>query len=254
MNIVLFQRDEIGKTLPLKDERAKHIIKVLHKQTGESFEAGIINGKAGQAKILSISDDGISFDFIPLTDGKPLYSITLIVGFPRPIQLKRLFRDAAGLGASRICLCGTELGEKSYMSSNIVERGTAYSSLVDGSAQAKSTHVPELSLFPSVKECISALFNTPQDVQNNSNSADIRVMLDNVKPETTLFNFMGKSLTQSTKMIYASIGSERGWTDNERSLFKNNGFASCSMGSRVLRTETAVTVALSLILQSMNVL
>ena len=125
MNIVLFQRDEIGKTLPLKDERAKHIIKVLHKQTGESFEAGIINGKAGQAKILSISDDGISFDFIPLTDGKPLYPITLIVGFPRPIQLKRLFRDAAGLGASRICLCGTELGEKSYMSSNNVERGTA---------------------------------------------------------------------------------------------------------------------------------
>jgi len=268
MNIVLFQRDEIGKLLPLKDERSKHILKVLHKQVGESFEAGIINDKAGQAQIKAISDDGISFDFIPLTDGKPLYPITLIVGFPRPIQLKRLFRDAASLGASRICLCGTELGEKSYMDSNIVERGAAYSALLDGSAQAKSTHVPELCLFPSVKACLSALFpdkgctlpSTAPFPQNdapflhNEKHRDLRVMLDNVKPETTLFKYMEKSFSPQTDMIYASIGSERGWTDNERSLFTENGFSSCSMGPRVLRTETAVTVALSLILQSMGIL
>ena len=94
-------------------------------------------------------------------------------------------------------------------------------------------------------------------------------MLDNVKPETTLFNYMGMRLehsspqnvpndshssTQSTSMVYAAIGSERGWTDKERSLFTDYGFASCSMGVRVLRTETATTVALSLILQSMGLL
>jgi RsmE family RNA methyltransferase len=55
-------------------------------------------------------------------------------------------------------------------------------------------------------------------------------------------------------MTYAAIGSERGWTDNERSLFKEAGFAWCSMGIRVLRTETAATVAMSLILQSMGLL
>ncbi|MCR4939055.1 MAG: 16S rRNA (uracil(1498)-N(3))-methyltransferase [Treponemataceae bacterium] len=254
MNIVLFQRDEIEKPLPLKDERAKHILKVLHKQVGQSFEAGIINGKAGQAQIKSISEDGIDFDFIPLTDGKPLYPITLIIGFPRPIQLKRLFRDAAGLGASRICLCGTELGEKSYMDSNIVERGAAYSALLDGAAQAKSTCVPELSLFPSVKACLSSLFIDSPNPGKGCTEPDIRVMLDNVKPETSLFKYMEKSLSVGTKMVYASIGSERGWTDKERSLFTENDFTSCSMGSRVLRTETAVTVALSLILQSMGIL
>ena len=282
MNIVLFQREEMEKPLPLKDERAKHILKVLHKQTGDTFEAGIINGKAGQAEITAITDEGISFHFLPLTDGKLLYPITLIIGFPRPIQLKRLFRDAAGLGASRLCLCGTELGEKSYMDSNIVERGAAYAALLDGTAQAKSTHVPELSLFPSVKACLSTLFpNTdisgssaapfPQNIAQVPHSGkynDIRVMLDNVKPESTLFNHMEKCTSGNTdiarncpapesdkeRMVYAAIGSERGWTDRERTLFAENGFASCSMGCRVLRTETAATVAMSLILQSLGVL
>ncbi|MBO4705147.1 MAG: 16S rRNA (uracil(1498)-N(3))-methyltransferase [Spirochaetaceae bacterium] len=262
MNIVLFLREEMEKTLPLKDDRAKHILKVLHKQTGDSFDAGIINGEAGRAEITAITDEGISFDFLPQSDGKPLYPITLIIGFPRPIQLKRLFRDVAGLGASRLCLCGTELGEKSYMDSNIVERGAAYAALVDGSAQAKSTHIPELQLFPSVKACLSELF--PAKECTGSSAAlctadtDIRVMLDNVKPESTLFGHMQKSIPKnaptSAIMTYAAIGSERGWTDNERSLFAEAGFASCSMGIRVLRTETAATVAMSLILQSMGLL
>ena len=272
MNIVLFDSEEINRPLPVKDERASHIIKVLHKKSGESFDAGIINGSAGTAEILSIDDGFINFKFTPLSDGKPLYPLTLIVGFPRPIQLKRLFRDAAGLGVERIWLCGTELGEKSYMDSNIVERGAAFKALLDGTAQAKSTHVPELRLFASVGEMLSVL-KTEVSAGKNAASVDgkaasvngesaaenILVMLDNEKPEGSLFSFMNGKLAsadnKSKKMhVYAAIGSERGWTDNERNLFKNNGFSACLMGNRVLRTETAATVAVSLILQAMEVL
>ena len=248
MNIVLFTQDELSKPLPPRDERTVHIRKVLHKTTGDSFEAGIIDGQAGQAVITADTDEGISFSFTPQSDGKPLFPVTLIVGFPRPIQLKRLFRDVAGLGVSEICLCGTELGEKSYMDSNIVEKGAARAALIDGTAQAKSTHVPSLRLFPSVKACLAAL-------ADESGTGSIRVMLDNVKPEGSLFSCMQKKLAEAeVPHVYASIGSERGWTDNERDQFKAAGFASCSMGSRVLRTETAATVAATIILQSMEVL
>ena len=37
MNIVLFSETEINQSLSLKDERGKHIIKVLHKKVGETF-------------------------------------------------------------------------------------------------------------------------------------------------------------------------------------------------------------------------
>ncbi len=263
--------------LPPRDERTVHIRKVLHKTVGDSFEAGVIDGQAGQAVITADTDEGISFEFTPQSDGKPLYPVTLIVGFPRPIQLKRLFRDVAGLGVKAIYLCGTELGEKSYMDSNIVEKGAARAALIDGTAQAKSTHVPELRLFPSVKACLATLAENAS--AGGEKNDDIRVMLDNVKPDGSLFSCMQQKLAEARcawlvgqacttgntaipentakpcmPHVYASIGSERGWTDNERQLFKDAGFASCSMGSRVLRTETAATVAATIILQSMEVL
>ena len=132
MNICLFSKEEISHPLPLRDERAQHIIKVLHKKAGDTFTAGVIDGSSGSAVIREISDEGIVFDFTEGGDGKPLTKLEMIIGFPRPIQLKRLLRDIAALGVARVHLTGTDLGEKSYMQSNLVERGSAYQMLLDG--------------------------------------------------------------------------------------------------------------------------
>ena len=51
MNICLFTADEINNPLPLRDERARHIVKILHKKTGDTFSAGVIGGTAGKALI-----------------------------------------------------------------------------------------------------------------------------------------------------------------------------------------------------------
>ncbi|MCR4790610.1 MAG: 16S rRNA (uracil(1498)-N(3))-methyltransferase [Treponemataceae bacterium] len=245
MNIVLFDEDEIARPLDLKDERASHIIKVLHKNQGDFFDAGIIGGKAGKAEITSIDDEGISFKFTELSDGKPLYPLSMIIGFPRPIQLRRLFRDMAGLGSQAIYLSGTELGEKSYMKSDIVRDAPLL--LREGSVQAKSTHVPQVFQFANLRECLDAI------KADKKNEGALLIALDNIEPEMSLTDFMEKNYSQG-KSVIAAIGSERGWTDNERKIMQKNNFVLCSMGCRVLRTETAATVAASIILSKMGVL
>ena len=60
MNICLFSKDEIEKPLDKKDERAQHILKILHKKEGDFFYAGIIDGKAGNAQITEITDSLLS--------------------------------------------------------------------------------------------------------------------------------------------------------------------------------------------------
>lgn len=259
MNIALFTKEEIKQPLSLKDERGKHIIKVLHKKEGETFDAGIINSEAGTATITKIDEEAIYFDFQSKSNGKPLHPVCLIVGFPRPIQLKRLFRDVAGLGIEKLYLCGTELGEKSYMDSNIIVDGAGEKALLEGTVQAKSTHVPELKLFSSVGECLNFVKSENQSYEKNLDKFKIKTILDNVKPKGSLFSFLQKELKSIDEKginpyIYAAIGSERGWTDKERELFEKEGFASCSMGERVLRTETAATVATTLIMQSLEIL
>lgn len=261
MNICLFTEEEIQKSLPLCDERAQHIIKILHKKEGDTFTAGVIGGMAGTATITGISqekDGGISFKFTPESEGKNLSTLKMIIGFPRPIQLKRLLRDIAGLGVKEVHLTGTELGEKSYMQSTLVEKGNAYKMLLDGTVQAGSTHVPELFLHQNLKECLQFC----EESTNKEHSHHVlRLALDNINPKCSLNTALAdipcmdcKNPCSEGKSVFAAIGSERGWTNKERALLEEFGYIRCSMGSRIMRTETAATVAGSIILNRIGYL
>ena len=251
MNICLFTNDEISNPLPLRDERAQHIIKVLHKKAGDSFTAGVIDGESGTAVIREINDLGITFDFTAGGDGKPLTKLEMIIGFPRPIQLKRLLRDIAALGVARVHLTGTDLGEKSYMQSNLVERGSAYQMLLDGTVQAGSTHVPELCLYKTLDECLKVIGG---DAGGAGES--LKLALDNVNPSARLADAVKQAGAESDggARVIAAIGSERGWTDRERRLLEAKGFVRCGMGERIMRTETAATVAGAIILSELGII
>ena len=263
MNIVLFSDDDCvnpdcinderingGFVFYKNDERYLHIKKVLHLKEGDVFKAGIINGKTGEALISHLSEEKIVFSFCPNIPDKsiadkgadkvetrplPLPPIKIILGFPRPIQLRRILRDAASLGFAEIVLCGTELGERSYLKSNLSSPEEIKKYLLDGISQAGQTLLPDFSFCNSVKEALkdlkAALFKGS------------KVLLD-------IGDFPSLSTFRMTKgeELTIAIGSERGWTQNERESFLAEGFISYSMGKRILRTETALTSALSVLL------
>ena len=77
MNICLFSEEEIGKPLAIKDPRAQHIIKILHKKEGDSFTAGIIGGASGTAVISSVGEK-LSYVFTPESEGKKLHPLVIL--------------------------------------------------------------------------------------------------------------------------------------------------------------------------------
>ena len=290
MNICLFTQEEIGRPLAANDERAVHIIKILHKGVGDSFSAGVIGGQAGTATITKIDgadfsqdqDAGaqtastpkkgvgaIHFTFTPQSDGKPLFPLHMIIGFPRPIQLKRLLRDMAALGVSSVRLCGTELGEKSYLKASLSDPAEVYKMLLDGTVQAASAHVPKPFVYPSLAACLDAIDTEEKadaslksaarsGLANNSAQAQdggrpLLLALDNVKPAQSLGSFL-RANPPAGRPAFAAIGSERGWSPAERALLEERGFVRLGMGQRVMRTETACTVSASLILSEMGAL
>ena len=250
MNICLFSPEELQSPLPPRDDRAQHLIKVLHKKAGDTFTAGIVGGMAGTAVITAIDGNGISFTFTPETDGKPLYPLHMIIGFPRPIQLKRLLRDMAGLGTASVHLSGTELGEKSYMQSTLVERGAAYKMLYDGTVQAGGTHVPDLCTYRTLSECLAGCSRAAG--AERPDQTVLKIALDNIRPACALHQYAAQHPLDKAAAVIAAVGSERGWTDRERQELESAGFIRCGMGSRILRTETAATVAASIILDAMG--
>lgn len=256
MNICLFEQEEIGRPLAANDERAQHIIKVLHKGVGNSFYAGVIGGQAGTATITKI-DGAIHFTFTPQSDGKPLFPLHMIIGFPRPIQLKRLLRDMAALGVSSVRLCGTELGEKSYLKASLSDPAEVYKMLLDGTVQAGSTHIPQSMFYNTLTECLDAIDAEAGTDANCSQAQDggrpLLIALDNVNPAQSLASYL-QANPPTGRPVFAAIGSERGWTDVERSLLEERGFVRLGMGQRIMRTETAATVSASVILSAMGAL
>ncbi|MBR5096432.1 MAG: RsmE family RNA methyltransferase [Treponema sp.] len=255
MNICLFEQDEISKPLKADDPRAVHIKKILRKGAGDTFSAGIIEGPAGTATITNIGSQAhdagdIVFTFEPQSDGKPLFPLHMIIGFPRPIQLKRLLRDMAALGVQSVRLCGTELGEKSYLKASLSDPKEIYKMLLDGTVQAGSTHVPKPMFYNTLADCLDGLNENCSQAQD---ARPLLLALDNVNPAQSLGSFL-QSNSPAGRPVFAAIGSERGWTNTERSLLEDRGFIRLGMGNRIMRTETASTVSASVILSSMGAL
>lgn len=225
--------------MSVKDSRGQHLIKVLHKKAGDTFTCGVIGGMAGTATILKIENEQIEFSFKAETEGKKLFPLSMIIGFPRPIQLKRLLRDMAALGVESVHLCATELTEKSYLDSDLAKTDAGYQMLLDGTVQAGSTHIPELVIHKSLKECLEKI----------DKSCSLYA-LDNISPVCSL----SEEIKKVPEKAVAAIGSERGWTDKERKMLVDAGFVLLGMGSRIMRTETAATVSASIILGAMGYL
>jgi RsmE family RNA methyltransferase len=236
MNIVLFEGEPF---FPRNDDRYQHIRKILKKGSGDRFFAGIVDGPEGEATITALDDAGLSFSFAPARDARGLYPVHLVVGFPRPIQLKRLLRDVASLGVASVTLAGTDLGEKSYRDSTLVDRGAARAGLLEGCSQAGATSVPRLEMMNSIDAALDS-FRALGRVRI--------ILLDTERPDCPLYRSPELARVSEATPLALFIGSERGWTTRERALFRDAGASVCSLGSRILRTETACAAAIAIAL------
>ena len=245
MNLILFETHELGKALPRRDERTVHLLKVLHKKAGDSFEAGVLGEGQGRGTIEKINIDGsINFTLDIHPPPSPRLPIRVAVGFPRPIQVRRLLRDLSSLGVEAIDLFGADLGEKSYRDTKLFEDGGAHSALIEGAAQSRDTTIPALSVFARLDDWLR---KCPWEPPSNSRTLPLLIAADNVRPEGAM-----SRVTPTKRPVVLAIGSERGWSDRERDMFEAAGFLRLSLGSRALRMEAACVAAAVLALEKIG--
>lgn len=242
MNLILFEEDELDHPLSSGDLRAKHIRKVLRLGPGDVVQAGVIEGRRGTAVITDMTADAISLRFDLTEQSDPLLPVTLLIGHPRPIVIRRLLKDLSTMGVRRIAFAGTDLGERSYQETRLWDEDRFRSVLVEGAAQARSTRLPEVLRFSGMRTALETLFAKPHPQIN-------KLLLDaghDLPPIDALeFHY---------KETCLAVGSERGWSARERHLFAEAGFTSARAGMRTLRTETACIVGCTLALSRMRLL
>lgn len=235
MNIILF--DSLSESIPVSDRRAVHILKVLRLKEGDSFSCGVVRGSCYKARIDKITPSDIFLSYSDEKEDGFSYPLTLIIGEVRPICMRRILREVTSLGAKRIILTLTEKGEKSYHEASLYKSGEYKEILLDGAMQAGCTYIPQVIFASSVKEAVKHA------------ESDEKILLDNIIGSVRL-----SDMTLEGKSVTIAIGSERGFSDNERNAFLSSGFTAALIGNRILRTETACVAATALALERMNIL
>ena len=235
MNIILFE--EAPSFLPLDDERARHILSVLHLKEGDTFKGGILSGKELLVRVDAIEKEGIRLSYVEKEDSSALFPLSMILAEVRPICMKRILREVTSLGVGKLHLVISELGEKSYMDAGLYNSGEWRKIVLDGAMQAGMTGVMDVELHLALPDLLSSLHHRD------------RLIFDNVIGKKGL----GEIPSLSDNVVIA-IGPERGWSARERNSFLENGFSPILLGKRILRTETAAVAATSNTLMKMGLI
>ena len=234
MNIILAEDGEIAAgRLCLTDRRAEHIVKVLRAEEGDRLRVGVVNGSSGRATITAIQK---KFPFrvdllVELT--APVAAIPpydVILALPRPIMLRRVLSQLAALGVGTLHLVNAARVEKSFWKAGIVNPEEYRPHLLQGLEQAVDTRLPEVVIhrrletflgkdFPGVNRTFSHRL-----IAHPEGSEDLGRILDDDQPG---------------RLILA-VGPEGGWLEEEVAAFVEQGFRICSLGTRILKVDTAV--------------
>lgn len=239
MNRILFEKDEIVDGIAtFGGERAEHVMNVLHGEVGQVLKTGEIGGFIGTGVITGITRPPSSVSSPEITvacshDKRSLRPwVDLILAPPRPRVMKRLLPQLATMGVGRIFLVGAKKVEKDFWGATLLKPENYRPLLIDGLMQAGTSILPTLETRRNFRKFVKEELNTlwPEAKRIVAHPYDGNRTIE--QPERS-----------NNRAILLAVGPEGGWTDEEVTLLEEHGFARYSLGSRILRTDTA-TIAL----------
>ncbi len=239
VNLILFSADETRHPLPRRDPRARHLLEVLRRRVADTFDAGLVNGPRGKGTVADIGADALLLTFAWGPPPPPPDPLTLVLGLPRPQTARDVLREATALGAGALHFARCEKTEASYARSSLWTDGEWRRHLLAGAEQAFDTRIPDVTHDRTLAEVLANLPNGAE-----------RIALDPYEATAGLAGYV----PADARPHVLALGGERGWSPRDRAALRAAGFRLLHLGSRILRTETAVVAGLVLLRSKLGLL
>ena len=268
MNRILFEKSEIVDGFAtFGGERAEHVMNVLHGEVGQILKTGEVDGpvgtsesveigeadKLGEAESLSLQNKDLknSINSGGRDSSAPIRIrvrvnhaeasirpwIDLVLAPPRPRVMKRLLPQLATMGVGRIVLVGAQKVEKDFWGATLLKESNYRPLLIDGLMQGGTSILPTIECWKS--------FNRFLREGLPSFATQDRIV---AHPYVEKVGEKSWSWRKEDRPLLA-IGPEGGWMDEEVEKLVENGFCGYSLGSRILRTDTATIALLAQLMQ-----
>ncbi|HYP09435.1 MAG TPA: RsmE family RNA methyltransferase [Bryobacteraceae bacterium] len=212
-------------------EHARHLTQVLRVETGQVFEISD-NSAAYVAEISAVDKTHVTFHVLErLPDPPQEVPVHLVVALFKFDRLELLLEKATELGVTSIQFVRAERSDKGLdqAAEKRMERWRRI--VVEASQQSRRLRSPEL--LPPVR-LHEAVAWQPDSC---------RLFLDEERTGLPLLD----AIPQPAKAVSLMIGPEGGWTEQERAMAREAGWTSVSMGTHILRAETAGIAALAVV-------
>lgn len=177
------------------------------------------------AMVNSFRDGSISFSIIQAGENlrEPFRELHLFISLPKKDKFEWILEKGTELGVTRFIPIISQRSEKKSFN---YER--AQKIIIESSEQSGRTRLPEISEIISLEDAVSQSFPCFA-----------------FSPEGDAFTI---EHAQNYSPLGAFIGPEGGFTDSEIFLFKKEGIRVYSLGSQILRAETAAIATATLLL------
>lgn len=223
-----------GTTAVIEGDTAHHLGHVLRAQSGQLYE--LSDGSAvWLARIQSVARNHVEFALLEqLPAPQPAAGITLLLSIVKFDAFEWAIEKATELGVTKIIPLAAARSEKGLLAAAAKRSQRWQKILLESSQQSRRLRFPQLGDLAQPAQAFAA------------QSAEFRLMLSERSDAPSLRNILGHSNPVKVPARAAlAIGPEGGWTDDELSIARANGFQEASLGQLILRTETAVIAALA---------
>lgn len=219
----------------LTGDQALHLARVLRAQVGQSFDV-VAHGFLHRAEITSVSLDRVDFilqEELQSDEALPLHLYLAIFKFD---HLEWAIEKATELGVASITPILARRTEKhlAKASAKRVERWRRIAH--EASQQSRRSTVPSIADPISLRSALEGTLATR------------RILLSETEQVVSLqeaLQGLGNGSSESSKTALA-IGPEGGWTAEEMALFTEHQWTHATLGTRILRAETAAIAAVAI--------
>lgn len=221
-------------TAELKGADAEHLVRVLRAEPGEVYEISD-NHRAYLARIEIARKSSVVFQVMEELPVQPeTAAVHLFAALFKFDRLEWMIEKATELGTTRIEVFPAARSDRGLAQAALkrIERWQRIA--LEASQQSRRRRLPEIGVHKSLETLAEQPFEVKLLTDESTSAPPLLSILESIK----------KSVHDRIGIL---VGPEGGWTDAERQTILAAGWSAGSLGSTILRVETAALAALSVV-------
>ena len=223
-----------GNHATLTGDHADHLVRVLRARVGQEFD--ITTGTVVRhGRIATIEDGRVEFELGEEVSVVTVPNVTILLAIFKFDRMEWAIEKCTELGIARIVPIIARRTD-AHLASAAAKRVDRWRRIaLQAAEQSRRAAPPEIAAAMKLPAATAL-------------PGSLRIVLAESERQTLLRDVLGSAAGE----ILLAIGPEGGWADEELQLFQKSGWIFASLGSTILRAETAAIAAAAITISELS--